>query len=85
MRNIAACSAFFKKTKLNVLKSIHFHFETPTKQTLVFFFEESFDAKDFSGLLLLVLMFSDDEFNRCSFLKSLFEAIMKSLYNTDLG
>ena len=37
MRNIAACSAFFKKTKLNVLKSIHFHFETPTKQTLVYF------------------------------------------------
>lgn len=58
MRNIAACSAFFKKTKLNVLKSIHFHFETPTKQTLVFFFEESFNA-NIAGLFRTAITCAD--------------------------
>ena len=35
--SLVQISMFFKKTKLTPLKSINFHFETPTKKILVIF------------------------------------------------
>ena len=35
--NLVQTSMFFKKTKFIPLKSINFHFKTPTKQVLIIF------------------------------------------------
>ena len=48
--SLVQISLFFKKTKLTLLKSIHLHFKTPTKQMLGIF-KQNWEKSDLAKIL----------------------------------